>query len=101
MNDIAAPGFFTETWYNDDNVSDYGYILYENRLLGAVQMRQKKVRNNSCIVANDFKHEIKFCMNSYAPAFEEKNSFGPCENLDAENCTVEAYVFPKYSKQLI
>ncbi|CAF0976109.1 unnamed protein product [Adineta ricciae] len=94
MNDIAASGFFTETWYNDDNVSDYGYILYENRLLGAVQMRQKKVRNNSCIVANDFKHEIKFCMNSYAPAFEEKNSFGPCENLDAENCTVEAF---KYS----
>ena len=64
-------------------------------------MRQKKVRNNSCIVANDFKHEIKFCMNSYAPAFEEKSSFGPCENLDAENCTVEAYVFPKRSKPSI
>ncbi|UJR20747.1 hypothetical protein I4U23_023865 [Adineta vaga] len=93
MNDIAAPGFFTENWYNDDNVSNYGYILYENRLIGSIQMRQKKVRNNSCIVADDFKHEIKFCLNSYAPAFEEKNSFGPCENFDAENCTTEAFKY--------
>jgi hypothetical protein len=90
MTDIAAPGFFTENWYNDDNVSDYGYILHENRLLGAVQMRQKKVRNNSCIVADDFKQEIKFCLNSYAPAFEDKNTFGLCENVDAENCTDES-----------
>jgi hypothetical protein len=87
MTDIAAPGFFTENWYNDDNVSDYGYILHENRLLGAVQMRQKKVRNNSCVVADDFRQEIKFCFNSYAPAFEDQSSFSICENIDAENCT--------------
>lgn len=90
MTEVAAPGLFTETWYNDDNVSDYGYVLYENRLLGAVQMRQKKVRNNSCVVAEDFKQEIKFCFNSYAPAFEDKATFGLCENLETENCTHEA-----------
>ena len=89
MTEVVASGLFTETWYNENNVSDYGFVLHENRLLGAVQMRQKKVRNNSCIVADDFKQEIKFCFNAYAPAFEDKNSFGPCENLDAENCTVE------------
>ena len=89
MTDVVASGLFTETWYNENNVSDYGFVLHENRLLGAVQMRQKKVRNNSCIVADDFKQEIKFCFNAYAPAFEDKNSFGPCENLDAENCTME------------
>ncbi|CAF1423747.1 unnamed protein product [Adineta steineri] len=93
MTDIAAPGFFTENWYNNDNVSDYGYILHENRLIGAIQMRQKKVRNNSCIVADDFKQEIKFCFNSYAPAFEESNSFGPCENLEGENCTYESFKY--------
>ncbi|CAF3951966.1 unnamed protein product [Rotaria sp. Silwood2] len=91
MTQIAAPGLFTETWYNNDNVSNYGYVLYENRLLGAVRMRQKKVRNNSCVVAKDFQQEIKFCYNSYAPAFEDKNSFGPCVNLDAENCTEEEF----------
>ena len=39
------------------------------------------------IFADDFKEEILFCYNSYAPAFEDKNSFSICENLDAENCT--------------
>ncbi|CAF5085804.1 unnamed protein product, partial [Rotaria socialis] len=54
---------------------------------GAVRMRQKKVRNNSCTVAKDFRQEIKFCYNAYAPAFEDKYSYGPCANLEAENCT--------------
>lgn len=90
MTEIAAPNLFTETWYNDENVSDYGYVLYENRLLGAVQIRQKRVRNNSCVVASDFRQEIKFCFNAYASAFEDRESFGPCENLDADNCTDEA-----------
>ncbi len=80
MTDIAAPGLFTEEWYNNESVSNYGYILHESRLLGAVQMRQKIVRNNSCLVADDFKEEILFCYNSYASAFEEKDPFGPCEN---------------------
>lgn len=89
MTEIAAPGLFPQSWYNEKNVSDYGYILHENRLLGAVQLRQKKVRNNSCIVASDFRQEIKFCFNAYASAFEDKHSFGPCENLDGENCTMD------------
>lgn len=90
MKEIAAEGFFNEKWYNDRPIGEYGYVLHENRLLGAVQMRQKKVRNNSCIVAEDFREEIKFCYNSYAPAYEEKITFGPCENLDSDNCTHEA-----------
>lgn len=90
MTDVASPGFYTEQWYNNENVSEYGYILFENRLLGAVQIRQKKVRNNSCLVADDFKQEIKFCYNSYAPAYEDTDTFGPCENLNASNCTYDA-----------
>lgn len=90
MEQVAPGAFFTETWYNTENVSDYGYVLHENLLLGSIQMRQKKVRNNSCLVADDFKEEIKFCYNSYAPALEEKTTFGPCENLDDKNCTDNA-----------
>jgi hypothetical protein len=89
MTDIAAEGFYSEQWYNNETISDYHYILHENRLLGAIQMRQKKVRNNSCLVADDFKEEILFCYNSYAPAYEDKVTFGPCENEPDENCTVE------------
>lgn len=90
MSEIGGPGLYAETWYNEANLSSYGYILHENRLLGAVQMRQKRVRNNSCTVAKDFRQEIKFCFNSYAPAFEDKLSFGPCENVEGENCSIDA-----------
>ncbi|UJR28851.1 hypothetical protein I4U23_010075 [Adineta vaga] len=93
MTDIATEGFFTENWYNDRNVSEYGYLLFENRLLGAIQMRQKKVKNNSCLVAEDFKQEIKFCYNSYAPTYEDTTTFGPCENLENDNCTNEAFKY--------
>jgi hypothetical protein len=86
MTEIAPPAFFTEKWYNTENVSEYGYILHENRLLGAIQMRQKKVRNNSCLVADDFKHEILFCYAPYAAAFEDQAPFGPCEN---DTCAYE------------
>jgi hypothetical protein len=84
MSTIVIPGFYSEKWYNTENVTDYGYSLYENKLLGAVQMRQKKVRNNSCLVADDFKEEILFCYNSYAPAYEDQQPFGPCDN---NNCS--------------
>ena len=90
MTDVGGPAFHTETWYNNYNVTEYGYTLHENRLLGSVQLRQKMVRNNSCLVADDFKQEIRFCFNSYAPIFEEKSTFGPCENLETANCTDEA-----------
>ena len=86
MTNISKPGFYPETWYNNENVTEYGYILYENYLLGAIQMRQKKVRNNSCLVAEDFKEEILFCYNSYAPAFEDKVSFGLCEGYNNGSC---------------
>ncbi|CAF3527805.1 unnamed protein product [Rotaria socialis] len=93
MTDIAAVGFYTEQWYNKENISDTGYILHENRLLSVVQMRQKKVRNNSCVVADDFKEEIRFCYNSYAPVYEDKLTFGLCENLDPENCSSTAFKY--------
>ena len=52
-------------------------------------MRQKKVRNDSCLVADDFKQEIRFCYNSYASPFEDTVAFGPCENMENETCEVK------------
>ena len=89
MEEIAPDAFYSENWYNNETVSENGYILYENRVLGSIQMRQKKVRNDSCLVADDFKQEIRFCYNSYAPAYEDKVPFGPCENKDNGTCEDE------------
>ncbi|CAF0782686.1 unnamed protein product [Didymodactylos carnosus] len=93
MEDIGIPGLFSETWYNNNPVRDYGYLLYDNKLLGVAQLRQKKVRNNSCSVAADFKQEIKFCYSTYAPGLEDKYSFGPCENIPTGNCSNSSFEY--------
>jgi len=71
-------GLYWETWYNDRNVSDdeLGYIFYENKLLGVPRIRQLKVKNDSCIVHDDFKNEIKACYDTYATSIEDQFPFG-------------------------
>ncbi|ELT90189.1 hypothetical protein CAPTEDRAFT_169289 [Capitella teleta] len=71
-------GLYWETWYNDRNVSsdELGYIFYENKLLGVPRVRQLKVRNDSCVVHDDFKENIKACYDTYASSIEDKNPFG-------------------------
>ena len=69
-------GLYWETWYNDQNVTEYGYIFFENKLLGVPRLRQLKVRADSCIVHDDFKNEILACYDSYAKSIEDKEPFG-------------------------
>uniref|UniRef100_A0A1I8IF70 EF-hand domain-containing protein n=1 Tax=Macrostomum lignano TaxID=282301 RepID=A0A1I8IF70_9PLAT len=72
-------GLYWESWYNSDNFSDpkeKNFIYYDNKLLGVPRIRQLRVRNNSCTVADDFKDEITFCHSSFSPGVEEKRPFG-------------------------
>ncbi|OPJ84408.1 polycystic kidney disease 2-like 1 protein [Patagioenas fasciata monilis] len=66
-------------WYNNESLAGHGtqsYIYYENLLLGVPRMRQLKVKNNSCVVHDDFKEEISGCYDVYSEDKEEKVSFG-------------------------
>ncbi|XP_032921441.1 polycystic kidney disease 2-like 1 protein isoform X1 [Catharus ustulatus] len=66
-------------WYNNESLaahSTQSYIYYENLLLGVPRMRQLKVKNNSCVVHDDFKEEISGCYDVYSEDKEEKVSFG-------------------------
>lgn len=66
-------------WYNNESLAAHGtqsYIYYENLLLGVPRMRQLKVKNNSCVVHDDFKEEISGCYDVYSEDKEEKVSFG-------------------------
>jgi hypothetical protein len=81
-------------WYNNSasgNRSDLdttGYVLHENRLMGLPRLRQLKVKNNSCVVHDDFKEEIKFCYATYSEFIEDKDPFGKYyTNLEANNFT--------------
>lgn len=64
-------GLYWETWYNNDNFSETGYIYYENKLLGLPRIRQLKVHSNSCVVHEDFSQVIRECYDSYAPSIED------------------------------
>jgi polycystin 2 len=46
-------GLYWETWYNNQNVTDKGYILHESKLLGIPRMRQIKVGTGK-----HFRHKI-------------------------------------------
>ncbi|XP_010154109.1 PREDICTED: polycystic kidney disease 2-like 1 protein [Eurypyga helias] len=66
-------------WYNNESLAAHGtqsYIYYENLLLGVPRMRQLKVKNNSCVVHDDFKEEISGCYDVYSEEKEERVSFG-------------------------
>ncbi|CAF4557671.1 unnamed protein product, partial [Rotaria socialis] len=78
MTQTVPSGLFTENWYNARNVSNYGYILHENRLLGAVRM------HSSSIFASK-------------KTFEDKYSYGPCANLEAENCTEDPFKYTPHN----
>ncbi|KFM66209.1 Polycystic kidney disease 2-like 1 protein, partial [Stegodyphus mimosarum] len=51
-------------------------VLYENRLLGSPRLRQLRVRNDSCVVHDDFKSSISECYDVYSPQIEDTRPFG-------------------------
>jgi len=71
-------GLYWEEYYNGDKVKeeDRGYIYFENKLLGRPRLRQLRVHNQSCVVHDDFKKEIKECYASYSEGVEDRTSYG-------------------------
>jgi hypothetical protein len=53
------------------------YVGNENFVLGLVRLRQLRVRNDSCVIPDDFKNEIAECFSDYASSLEEKRPYGP------------------------
>ncbi|XP_043407852.1 polycystic kidney disease 2-like 1 protein isoform X2 [Chelonia mydas] len=65
-------------WYNNESLahSTQSYIYYENLLLGVPRLRQLKVKNNSCVVHDNFKEDISGCYDVYSDDKEERVPFG-------------------------
>ncbi|XP_037353078.1 polycystic kidney disease 2-like 1 protein [Talpa occidentalis] len=66
-------------WYNNQSLGhgSHSFIYYENLLLGVPRLRQLRVRNDSCVVHEDFREDILSCYDVYSPEKEEKLPFGP------------------------
>ncbi|XP_032986634.1 polycystic kidney disease 2-like 1 protein isoform X2 [Rhinolophus ferrumequinum] len=66
-------------WYNNQSLGrgSHSFIYYENLLLGVPRLRQLRVRNDSCVVHEDFREDILSCYDIYSPDKEEQLPFGP------------------------
>ncbi|XP_023444742.1 polycystin-2-like protein 1 [Dasypus novemcinctus] len=65
-------------WYNNQSLGhgSHSFIYYENLLLGVPRLRQLRVRNDSCVVHEDFREDILSCYDVYSPDKEEQFPFG-------------------------
>ncbi|XP_047124917.1 polycystin-2 isoform X1 [Hydra vulgaris] len=78
LKDTVIGGLYVENYYDDSPVktSELGYIFFENKLLGRPRLRQVRVSNESCIVHEYFRDEIKECYAPYSPSTEFVGKFG-------------------------
>ncbi|XP_032885965.1 polycystic kidney disease 2-like 2 protein [Amblyraja radiata] len=68
---------YWKEWYNGKPLyPGQSYIFYESILLGRPQVRQLRVRNNTCSVNEYFKDLIKDCYNEYSFHNEDQSPFG-------------------------
>ena len=65
-------GLYWEISSGGRNLTDeeLGYILYHNKLQGVPQLRQVRVRNDSCKVQKEFEKRIKVCYGAFSQANE-------------------------------
>jgi hypothetical protein len=79
---MAGPvmtGLFDQKWYNGENLTSdqYGYILFENKILGVPRLRQLRVTNHSCTVYKKFQSTIPECFAPYSSSKENRSTYGP------------------------
>jgi hypothetical protein len=78
-------GLYWEKWYNQENVSqdEFGYLYYENKLLGRPRLRLLRVRSDSCRIHDKFEGEITNCYDDYSSGVENTSNFGLNNNKSA------------------
>lgn len=80
LTEVVVPNLFPAVvgGGDDDNVTvtTSRYILRENYLLGLVRLRLLRVRNDSCIIHENFRPYIYTCYDEYSERSEDKSDFG-------------------------
>ncbi|KAI6076973.1 Polycystic kidney disease 2-like 2 protein [Aix galericulata] len=72
-------GLSWDKWYGNltsDLQENRSHIYYENLMLGVAQVRQLKVRNNTCSTYPYFQNFTKECYSTYHYNAEDKSDFG-------------------------
>ncbi|KAM8971927.1 polycystin-2-like protein 2 [Pelodytes ibericus] len=84
-------GLYWTKWYNNGATGgDKSFVYYENILLGLPQIRQLKVRADTCKVHSYFNKTIKDCFSAYHFSYEDTGEFG------LKNSSEWRYTVPQY-----
>ncbi|CAF1290241.1 unnamed protein product [Rotaria sordida] len=87
MGGPVLSGLFDQKWYNGENLTEdqYGYVLFENKILGLPRFRQLRVTNHSCTVHEKFQQSIRECYGPYGTNKENRSSYAPENNTITPN----------------
>jgi len=79
MSGPVMNALFDQKWYNGENLTNnqYGYVLFENKILGLPRLRQLRVTNHSCTVHKKFQSIIPECYAPYSTGKENRSSYAP------------------------
>lgn len=82
MQGPVLDGLFDQKWYNGENLTanQYGYVLFENKILGLPRLRQLRVTNHSCVVHEKFQSSINECYGAYSTGRENRTTYTPENN---------------------
>ncbi|KFV50508.1 Polycystic kidney disease 2-like 2 protein, partial [Tyto alba] len=72
-------GLYWDKWYDNTTLTiqnNRSYIYYENLLLGVPQIRQLKVRSNTCSIYPYFRTFLEDCYSDYNYRAEDRSDFG-------------------------
>ncbi|XP_075297697.1 polycystin-2-like protein 2 [Opisthocomus hoazin] len=72
-------GLYWDKWHNNTTLAlqhNSSHIYYENLLLGVPQIRQLKVRNNTCSIYPYFHTLLEDCYGDYRYRAEDRSAFG-------------------------
>lgn len=87
MQGPVLDGLFDRKWYNGEELtkSQYGYVLFENKILGLPRLRQLRVTNHSCVVHEKFQSTITECYGPYSGGRENRTTYTPVDDNITEN----------------
>jgi len=91
MNGPVINGLFAREWYNGETLTldQYGYVLFENKILGLPRLRQLRVTNHSCVVHKKFQSTIPDCYGPYSGGNEDRNGY----QSQIYNYTADAWTY--------
>jgi hypothetical protein len=77
LNTTFVQNLFVSQWYNGVPLNYSALVLYQNRLLGAVQLRQVRTKAMTCPIPDFMRVVVPNCFLEYTDDYEFRGTFEP------------------------